>query len=883
MPKPRIKTKSPFKPSKVAGDKRIAKDKSLRKKQVAGDSATDSLSQKADTVDKVASPDDSPTVDTPKVKITAAIKKMAANIIKDIETHKKLMAQLKQFSENSTITRREIIGLHDTVAIYTELNDIEVGLVRDLKALIEKAGINEAEAEKIPELIKPSQIDGILADSEKVLERTLSKFKQIKKNYPDTVQVVNSLDFVDCGYRTSVHADSDSSKTKSSVTTVGIDGIRNKIIKNKAEFDKRLTEIQKPYSDSSTERNLLFYQSMSRQLGKLEAKFNSTFEKLTDKLEANVDSTDTDITELEDWIGVYAVKIESLAENVNKAIDKLKDRTVPKKSDYATYFKKQDPPKFKGDCLEYMEWKKRWESQVSSHSPPADFEMDLLKRNLPDEGRKKLYDCDSLTTAWKLLDKMFGDPKLIVQKLKSKLRGLKPKSKEPHEIIIEIADEVEYLIKRLRLLGATAVLSIDVDFLNSIYKHLPEFHKQKWDDFDQSGYPDEWAAFMAFCHDIYEKAINKRTRMEAIKEMDRDKNAKPPHPAKIGGMKDGGDKSDKDMDEKFKERAEKYGNCKICGKRHTYLNKFTKKVQPSDKFLNCDEFRSLNKAERGKALEKHKACRRCLSWSHDTSTCTMKAVSCKEKVNGSDCGKDHSKLVCGSGVIYCLSVRSNSDSVDDPMPSFPMMDDIEVKHGTARTVYDSGSQRVLIDHDFAREQGLKSENIVVNLELPGKVFKRLETKVYHIELISNEGQPIEIWGYGSDTILTPYDPIDLRKISHLFPDLPSSLFRVVPEKRIDILLGTDNFSLHPCGDPKVVDNLKAERSIFSKSGWSIGGAHPLLKSTSSPQLTAAANLLRFAEIKFYPERIPVGLPIVEGDANENVKVRPIKSDPSVTC
>ena len=88
------------------------------------------MSQKADTGVKAANQDDSPTVDTPKVKITAAIKRIASNIVKDTETHKKLLAQLTQFSENSTITRREIID-HDTVATYTELNDIDVGLVRD--------------------------------------------------------------------------------------------------------------------------------------------------------------------------------------------------------------------------------------------------------------------------------------------------------------------------------------------------------------------------------------------------------------------------------------------------------------------------------------------------------------------------------------------------------------------------------------------------------------------------------------------------------------------------------------------------------------------------------------------------------------------------------
>ena len=558
-----------------------------------------------------------------------------------------------------------------------------------------------------------------------------------------------------------------------------------------------------------------------------------------------------------------------------------------KKSDYSTYFKKQDPPRFKGDCLDYVEWKKQWLSQVSSHSPPKEFEIDLLKRHLPDEGKKKLYGCDSISTAWLLLDRMYGDKKLIVQKLKSKLKNLKPKSSEAHEIVIEIADEVEYLVKRLRLLGATDVLTIDNDFLNSIYKHLPEHHRQKWDDFDSSEYPSEWSAFMEFCHDIYAKAITKRTRMESIKEMD--KSSRPPqtHQSKVAAVTS--DKSSVhssnasvDLDEKYKAKADKYGECKVCNSRHTFTNKFTKKTQPSDKFLNCEAFKSLNKSERGKVVERHKACRRCLSWSHDASSCTMKVISCKEKVNGADCSKDHSKLICGSGVIYCLSIRSN-DSIDESIPSFPQMDDIRLSDGSAaRTVYDGGSQRVLINDDFAAEQGLQSTNVVVQLELAANKVEKLDTKIYQLDLYDKDGEKRSIWGYGCPTIMSPYDSIDLRKIRHLFPDLPDSAFRFIPERRIDILLGLNFFGLHPHGSSKSVGNLVAERSLFNESGWCIGGSHPSLGINSTPQLTHSANLLKMAQIQFRPENLIIKNSLsVADDYLEKLKCGLLKTDPKL--
>ena len=242
--------------------------------------------------------------------------------------------------------------------------------------------------------------------------------------------------------------------------------------------------------------------------------------------------------------------------------------------------------------------------------------------------------------------------------------------------------------------------TIDNDFLNSIYKHLPEFHRQKWDDFDITDYPNEWAAFMDFSHDIYTKAIAKRTRMESIKEMDEYYQQTTPHQSKIcvvaSERNESASEGSLNMEEKFRAKSDKFVDCKVCHTRHTFTNKYTKKTQPSDKFLDCDSFKSHNKAERGRIVECHKACHRCLSWSHDVSSCTAKLISCKEKINGSDCGKDHLQLLCGSWVIYCLSLKSSDDNVDDSIPSFPQMDDVDTGNGTARIVYDGGSQRVLM-------------------------------------------------------------------------------------------------------------------------------------------------------------------------------------------
>jgi len=87
---------------------------------------------------------------------------------------------------------------------------------------------------------------------------------------------------------------------------------------------------------------------------------------------------------------------------------------------------------------------------------------------------------------------------LFVKKLKSRLKCLKPSSTEPHEIIIEIHNEIEYLVKRLRDFNAVTLLYFDNEYLNVCYKHLPPITQHEWDMYDTDGFEHSWQAFMAF-------------------------------------------------------------------------------------------------------------------------------------------------------------------------------------------------------------------------------------------------------------------------------------------------------------------------------------------------------------------------------------------------
>ena len=297
-----------------------------------------------------------------------------------------------------------------------------------------------------------------------------------------------------------------------------------------------------------------------------------------------------EIVQHEEWQQTHRALIQTLIASVDEAIENQVEEKRTKaiatskdsKSTFNTFLKKQDPPKFLGDCLDYMEFKRKWSSQVTAHKPPAEYEMDLLKKSIPGEGRKKLYGVDSLSTAWTQLGKMYGDKSLICQKLKSRLKNLKPSSSEAHEVIIEIHNEIEYMVKRLRDFDAVTLLYFDNEYLNVCYKHLPPLFQHEWDKFDTDGFDHSWIAFMDFMNTNAKAALKKRTLVESLKDMSEDPKVKKvgKGSATVGTVRAEDGNHDGDLNEgqnekyqNLKKRAETYKLCKVI---HTFQTRWMK-------------------------------------------------------------------------------------------------------------------------------------------------------------------------------------------------------------------------------------------------------------------------------------------------------------------
>ena len=269
---------------------------------------------------------------------------------------------------------------------------------------------------------------------------------------------------------------------------------------------------------------------------------------------------------------------------------------------------------------------------------------------------------------------------------------------------------------------------------------------------------------------------------------------------------------DKDKNKKLKKlQREECGRCPLCSRHHTYIRRKDREEWPTDRMFRCESFEKLSIKDRAAALEKFLCCSKCTSWTHKKADCPSGA-KCTKLVNGKKCFGEHSSMVCGSGSAYCGSMRvsapsrssslcsttsSSSLTSSSPDPSlncsqdshssepdkFPQVDavtllllqDLKVLCSEpARSCWDNGSNRVLVCHDYAKENKLRSQKIAFRLDVVGSQGAPQDGVLYEFTLVENDDTKRKIWGFGVDNIMEPPDSVDLRPLRHLFPHLPDS-------------------------------------------------------------------------------------------------------------
>ena len=205
-------------------------------------------------------------------------------------------------------------------------------------------------------------------------------------------------------------------------------------------------------------------------------------------------------------------KEESPVHSVNSSFSSLEKKAKQ------SYLKKVDPPTFKGDIVEYSDFVRKWKAVVSKVGLSAESELDRLKDHIPEQAARALYGESTMTGAWSILDKLYGDKDLVANKLKIQLKSIKPRGRKEQDIVLDLVTEVNNIVLRMKALNTEQLLKVDNDFLSAIYRALPSKVQDRWLDYDKTVYATKWDAFMDFLERSREKALQSKALISTYEE-----------------------------------------------------------------------------------------------------------------------------------------------------------------------------------------------------------------------------------------------------------------------------------------------------------------------------------------------------------------------------
>ena len=112
-------------------------------------------------------------------------------------------------------------------------------------------------------------------------------------------------------------------------------------------------------------------------------------------------------------------------------------------------------------------------------------------------------------------------------------------------------------------------------------------------------------------------------------------------------------------------------------------------------------------------------------------------------------------------------------------------------------MWETGSNSVLITHNFARVLHLKPEKIIYYLQSVDHAKERREGNFYRLSLVSMDGKRHSLMAYEVDKIRGDSSVPDTRSVRSLFPHVPLDVFKSLPNKDVDLLVGCNHTDLLP--------------------------------------------------------------------------------------
>ena len=288
-------------------------------------------------------------------------------------------------------------------------------------------------------------------------------------------------------------------------------------------------------------------------------------------------------------------------------------------------FEKLKLPTFSGKNLDYVDFKVKWMDQVHTAGYHELQKLTNLKDKVPKNAQDKLFDVKTLDVAWKILDDNYGNKELTVSLLKNKMKGIKPSSKEDHNRVLELKDQLSHLSRRMTAVGGQSLLDSDMDFIAAISKHLPDHLRYKWDAVSDDTTGSQWMSFTRFMEKEASIALRRRITETCLQgsenDIKGDKDDRKCHWCKRKGHLESDCLVKKHGKPKVINSAKvgtvnihKKTKCPECKEVHT--RKTRDGTANADRFQSCPVFKGKEVEDRVTMIKTHSACLNCTSWIH---------------------------------------------------------------------------------------------------------------------------------------------------------------------------------------------------------------------------------------------------------------------------
>ena len=466
--------------------------------------------------------------------------------------------------------------------------------------------------------------------------------------------------------------------------------------------------------------------------------------------------------------------------------------------------KRIELPDFYGDRKQWPEFKAMFRhlAEASIHSQQAlAYELKRHVKAPADVLIQSVYSTrpGAYDRMWKKLGEVYDDPGASVSAALSTLHSLR-RPAEDFRSLVSFINEIEAVHAQLEELNQLHCVSVrDVDALNSM---LPMAVKMEWNRGYSNLDPVEKLQPFQRYMDFLERERAAMIRTSEHNPLHRTKRT-----TMIG-------------------TSEQTFQC--------YVHKSS-----GHSTLSCRAFCKMSVQEKFDFCRKEKLCFRCLT-KHKRDECMEGPCT--------HCGKSHNSIMCprspltdstespqtrqefqneqsmqATGFTYTCASKTAPLAVL-PIAKTQVRADIR---SPALTLFDSGSDASYITFQFADKIGIKPlRKLKLNVTTMGNVATSIPTSVFKVPLVSTEGNIVWIEAFGIREITGHVSRLDEQAINQLFPGHDPTLLQR-HKSQVDILLGCDNFGLHPKKElARAGDNLSI---MTGRLGLCLQGSHQRLK------------------------------------------------------